>query len=143
MEIKTELQLFHELSFYSLAHPNKEYFIHQHVVDAYAVQYLNPETKIIKSVYGLLGLCLFLEYDFTGKEVQNVHVSLSSDKSDWPKIQYAVEPIDFSIQSIMNASEGKERDQKIRQWCEEVWKAHKVNQQPIREWLIKRKVIFS
>lgn len=82
METKTELQLFHELSFYSLAHPNKEYFIHQHVVDAYAVQHLNPETKIIKSVYGLLGLCLFLEYGFTGKEVQNVHVSLSSDKSD-------------------------------------------------------------
>lgn len=141
METSPELELFHELSFYTMAHPNQAYFIHQHVVDAYAVQHLTEDSKIIKATYGLLGLCLYLEYGFTGKEVQNVHVKLSYDKSDWPNILYPLEPISFSIQNILDAPEGEERDRKIREWCEAVWKANEINQEPVRVWLKKRNVI--
>lgn len=141
MEKTPELELFHELSFYSLAHPNQPYFIHQHVVDAYAVQHLSSRTKMIKATYGLLGLCLYLEYGFSGKEVQNVHVQLSHDKSNWPTIRYPLEPINFSIRDILNASDGAERDAKIREWCEVVWEAHQVNQQAMRDWLKMRGII--
>lgn len=141
MEETPELHLFHELSFYTLAHPNHTYFIHQHVVDAYAVQHLTAHSKMIKATYGLLGLCLYLEYGFSGKEVQNTHVRLSYDKSNWPNIHYPVEPINYSIMDILNVSEGNERDAKIKEWCEAVWQAHQVNQQPIRDWLKSRGII--
>lgn len=141
MEATLELKLFHELSFYTLAHPNKEYFIHQHIVDAYAVQHITEETKIIKSTYGLLGLCLYLDYGFSGKEVQHVHVKLSSDKSDWPNIQYPIDKSDYSLQTILNTPEGEQRDQEIRNWCEIIWKAHQANQQPVRDWLKQRGII--
>lgn len=141
MEKTPELDLFHALSFYSLAHPDQPYFIHQHVVDAYAVQHLTSHTKMIKATYGLLGLCLYLEYGFSGKEVQNVHVQLSNDKTNWPDIRYPLEPINFSIRDILNASEGNERDAKIREWCEVVWEAHQVNQQAMRDWLKMRDII--
>ena len=141
MEATAELNLFHELSFYTLGHPNKDYFIHQHAVDAFAVQHLGEDTKIIKATYGLLGLCLYLEHGFSGKEVQHVHVKLSSDKSDWPNIQYPIQQIAYSIQTILNAPEGKHRDQEIRNWCELIWKAHQANQQPVRDWLKRRGII--
>lgn len=37
--------LYNELSYYSLTHPNKEYFVHQHVVDAYAAQHASKEAS--------------------------------------------------------------------------------------------------
>ena len=124
-----------------MAHPNTAYFIHQHIVDAYAVQHLTSDSKIIKATYGLLGLCLYLEHDFSGKDVQNVHIKLSNDKSDWPKIQFPITPISYSIQAILNLPVGEERDKEIRHWCEVVWQAHQVNQQPIRDWLQQRGII--
>jgi hypothetical protein len=52
---------FHELSFYTLSHPDTVYFIHQHAVDAFAAQTADENTKPIKLTFGLIGLYLFLE----------------------------------------------------------------------------------
>lgn len=136
-----EEDLFHELSFYTLAHSNQAYFIHQHIVDAFAVQHANESTKTIKLVYGLLGLCLYLEHGFTGKEVQNVHVFLSKDKSNWPQLILPKSKVNFSVGEILKAKEGKERDAAIRKWCETIWKNHRQNHAAITEWLVTRKVL--
>lgn len=39
---------FHKLPFYTLAHPNPIYFIHQHAGDAFAAQTADENTKPIK-----------------------------------------------------------------------------------------------
>ena len=39
-----ELNLYDELAFYTLAH-RSPYFIHQHIVDAFAAQYANDKNK--------------------------------------------------------------------------------------------------
>ncbi len=53
-------ELFDELCFYTmnLGDPS---FIHQHAVDAYAVQEADESSKAIAVVFGLAGLYLYLE----------------------------------------------------------------------------------
>ena len=63
----SDIDLFHELLFYTLAHPSPA-FIHQHAVDAFAVQTADDSTKPIAVVFGLLGLYLHLEFGLNSKE---------------------------------------------------------------------------
>jgi len=70
---------FHELSFYTLAQP-RNYFIHQHIVDAYAGQTVDATTKPIKIIFALIGLYLYLEKDFTGRAVQLYHMKMAKNK---------------------------------------------------------------
>jgi hypothetical protein len=79
-------QHFHELTLYTLAHPNQVYFIHQHAVDASAARTADENTKPIKLTFGLIGLYLFLKKGYTGKQVQNAHVKLSQNKKVWPSL---------------------------------------------------------
>jgi Family of unknown function (DUF5946) len=63
---------YYELSYYTLGHKDPG-FIHQHIVDAFAAQTANQNTKPIKVAFALIGLYLYLEKDYTGKEVQLAH----------------------------------------------------------------------
>jgi hypothetical protein len=56
----TDLDLFHELSFYTLSHGDPA-FIHQNSVDAYTAQHADETTKPIAVVFALIGLYLHLE----------------------------------------------------------------------------------
>ena len=56
-----------EVYVYSMGRPG---FILQHVVDAFAVQTSNNESKPISVVFGLVGLYLHLEKQFSGRQVQ-------------------------------------------------------------------------
>jgi hypothetical protein len=47
MNMENSQNAFNELSFYTLAHPNKAYFIHQHIVDAFKAQTADHNTKPI------------------------------------------------------------------------------------------------
>jgi len=73
---------FNELSFYTLELRDPE-FIHQHVVDAYAVQHAGPGTQPIAIVFGLIGLYLYLERNFTGRQVQRAHMQLARNRRRW------------------------------------------------------------
>ena len=71
---------FHELTFYTLAHPDAAYFIHQHIVDAYQAQTADEHTKPIAIIFSLAGLYLFAEQGYTGKMVQQVHMKMAGNK---------------------------------------------------------------
>ena len=66
---KTIEDQFHQLSFYTLAHPDKKYFIHQHAVDTYQAQMADENTKPITIIFFLLGLYLYHEKNYTGRQV--------------------------------------------------------------------------
>jgi hypothetical protein len=68
--------LYHELSCYTLAHPDPS-FIHQHIVDAYTAQHARETTKPIALVFALIGLYLHVEKNFTGRQVQRFHMITS------------------------------------------------------------------
>jgi hypothetical protein len=121
---------YHELAYYTLAHHDSTYFIHQHVVDAYAAQYADQETKPIKIIFALVGLCLLLERSYTGREVQLYHVMMSKDKRTWPLIPLPETRGEVTIYDVVSSTPGGERDVRIFEWCRSVWDAYR-NQQDI------------
>jgi Family of unknown function (DUF5946) len=74
--------LYHELSCYTLTHPDPS-FIHQHIVDAYTAQNANEITKPIAVVFALIGLYLHVEKNFTGRQVQRFHMKLAKIRRPW------------------------------------------------------------
>jgi hypothetical protein len=59
--INDDLEQYNELSYYTLGHPDKKYFIHQHLVDAYTAQKADENTKPIAITFDLVGLYLYVE----------------------------------------------------------------------------------
>ena len=69
MKISTSEE-YHELAFYTLAHPDKDYFIHQHIVDAFQAQTADEHSKPIAIIFSLAGLYLSAEKGYSGRTVQ-------------------------------------------------------------------------
>jgi len=114
--------LYHELMYYTLAHPSPT-FIHQHAVDAYAAQHATETSKPITDVFAVIGLYLYLEKDFTGKQVQKAHMQMAKHRKHWPKLALPSERGSVVIADVLAAPAGAERDRMIRQWCVAVWSA--------------------
>lgn len=115
---------FHELCYYTLAHHNRGYFIHQHAVDAFAAQMADENTRPIKLTFGLIGLYLYLEKGFTGKQIQDAHVKLSINKKAWPSLPLPKDRGIITVADVLHAEAGEPRDRMISIWCQSVWDAY-------------------
>jgi hypothetical protein len=109
-----------EVYVYAMRRPG---FFLQHVVDATAVQTATDETKPIAVVFGLVGLYLYPEKQFSGKQVQKAHMDLANKKKEWPKLRLPVDRGSIAADDVLTASPGPERDRAIEDWCRSVWKA--------------------
>jgi hypothetical protein len=121
MSPKDELN---ELSFYTLAHPDTIYFIHQHVVDAFQAQTADKDTKPIGLVFSLVGLYLFMEKGYTGRAVQKAHMTLSQNKKTWPQRSLPVNRGSITVTDVLKSEPGQLRDKMITDWCATVWHAY-------------------
>ena len=118
----SDQDLFNELSYYTLSHRDPR-FIHQHVVDAYAAQHANEQTKPVSVVFSLVGLYLFLEKGFTGRQVQQMHMRLAKRRKQWPRLPVPSGPRGaVTVAEVVAAPPGAARDEMVRAWCESVWK---------------------
>jgi hypothetical protein len=120
--VKTAQELFDELSFYTLAHGSPR-FIHQHAVDAFAVQMADESTKTIKIFFGLMGLYLFVEKGFSGREVQRAHMNLAKKRMELPRPELPAERGAITVAELMAAEAGEARDKAIEAWCGSVWES--------------------
>jgi len=116
----TDQELFDELCFYTLSHPDPA-FLHQHAVDSFAAQHADAQSKPITVVFGLIGLYLFLEKGFTGKQVQKMHMQLARQRKVWPAISPPGVQARITVSDVLAAPRGPERDNAIRDWCVSVW----------------------
>ena len=123
-----------ELYYYTLAHHDSS-FIHQHAVDAIAAQTANENDKPIKLTFALVGLYLHVEKHFTGREVQSVHMKLACHKRTWPVFPFPETRGSITVNDVIAAPAGSERDRMIHQWCVSVWEAFHENRQPVVELL--------
>jgi succinate dehydrogenase hydrophobic anchor subunit len=112
--------LFRELTFYTLAHGDSA-FIHQHVVDAYAAQNAEATTKPIAITFALIGLYLYLEHGFTGRQVQLAHIRMARHRKLWLTFPLLEDRGDIQISDVLAVKPGAARDAAIRTWCESVW----------------------
>jgi hypothetical protein len=128
--VATAQDIYNELAYYTLAHGDPA-FIHQHVVDAFAVQEAYAATKPVAAtkpiaiVFGLVGLYLHIEKGFTGRQVQIAHMRLAARRKQWPAVQLPEKRGEVTIADVLAASAGPERDAMIDRWCASVWDACK------------------
>lgn len=134
-----ESEAYNQLASYTLSHKDPA-FIHQNIVDAYAAQTADENTKPIKIIFALVGLYLFLEKNFTGRQVQLVHMELAKGKKQWPKIIFPQSRGALTAQTVMKSSPGKERDDTIKKWCQCVWDSWKENKPQIIKYLSQEKI---
>ncbi len=113
---------FNELLFYTLSHPDKQYFIHQLVVDAYTAQTATKNTKKISLVFSLVGLYLLIEKKYTGRKIQEAHLLLSKYKEQLPDIALPSKRGDITIITVLATTNN--RDAIIKEWCLSVWQAY-------------------
>jgi hypothetical protein len=121
---KSDQDLYSELTYYTLSHPDKNNFIHQHVVDAYAAQNADENTKPIALTFALAGLYLFIEKNYSGRQVQVAHTRMAKDKKAWPEIGLPAQRGEVTISDVLMIPPGAERDLMIKKWCQSVWKAY-------------------
>lgn len=119
----TTQEQYHELSFYTWSHEGKE-FIHQHIVDAFLAQSADSSTKVITLFFSLAGLYLFIEKNYTGRQVQLAHLEMASKTKDYIKIPLPDHRGDITVSEVLAATPGVERDEMIHQWCIAVWQAY-------------------
>ncbi|MGE5049039.1 MAG: DUF5946 family protein [Deltaproteobacteria bacterium] len=111
-----------ELSFYTLGRRDA-YFIHQLLVDAYAAQHATPASKPITTAFALIGLFLFAERGFTGKEVQRAHMALARRRRDWPQFEPPRSRGPLTVADVVAVPPGEGRDAMLKLWAESVWAA--------------------
>ena len=117
-----------EVYVYTMSRPG---FILQHVVDAFAVQTANGDSKPIGLVFGLVGLYLHVEKQFSGRQVQKVHMELGHRKREWPRIDLPADRGSLTVADVLAAPGGPERDTAIHDWCRSLWTAFRGNRQTI------------
>jgi len=119
----SDQDLYNELAFYTLEtlELRDPEFIHQHIVDAFAVQHAGPESKPIAIVFGLIGLYLYLEKNFTGRQVQRAHMQMARNRKRWSAPSIPQRSATIGVADVLAAPPGPARNAMIRRWCEAVW----------------------
>jgi Family of unknown function (DUF5946) len=123
---------YNELTYYTLELKDK-CFIHQYVVDAFTLQTANNETKAISLTFSLVGLYLYIEKNYTGKEVQKFHTLMSNKKIEWPFFILPTNRGEISIDNVLEANSSEERNNLIKIWSISVWKAFNESHSAVRE----------
>ena len=133
---KSEQDLYDELSYYTLAHPDPS-FLHQLVVDAYGAQQAGADTKPIRLTFALIGLYLHLENGLSGKAVQQAHMRLARNKRPWPAFRLPADRGSIRVSDVLAAPPGPERDAAIERWRRSVWRAYKDSHEQVASLLEK------
>ncbi|HVT98820.1 MAG TPA: DUF5946 family protein [Acidobacteriaceae bacterium] len=128
----SEQELFDELSFYTLAHGDPA-FIHENAADAWRAQQANETTKPMAVVFAVMGLYLYIEKGFTGKQVQRAHMRMARGRRSWPQLALPTERGRITVADVVAAKPGMERDAMIRRWCEAVWETWQESRPQIME----------
>lgn len=116
----SEQELFDELSFYTLAHGDAA-FIHENSADAWRAQQADETTKPMAVIFAVMGLYLYLEKGFTGRQVQLAHMRMARQRRSWPKLALPKTQASLTVADVVAGEPGEARDAMIRGWCAAVW----------------------
>jgi hypothetical protein len=129
---KSRPEQYNELTYYTLSHKDP-YFIHQNVIDAYAAQRADEHTKPMTISFALIGLYLYIEKNYTGKQVQQAHMQLAEKKRPWPTFDLPKHRGEMTVSDVMGALPGPERDKMIRRWCVSIWDAYRESHKKVAD----------
>ena len=132
--MESEEDIFHELCAYTLQRGDAA-FIHQHVVDAFAAQRADVQTKPVKVAFALAGLYLHVEKGLSGRQVQLAHMQMARRRRIWPTFVLPGDRGAVTVLHVMAQPAGTERDQSIDNWCVSVWEAFAGSRNAVVEFL--------
>src|SRR5437667_8928593 len=92
-----------EVYVYTMGRPG---FTLQYAVDAFAAQTANDKRKPISVVFGLVGLYLHVERQFSGHEVQRVHMERGRRKREWPRMYVPGDRGSMTVADVLAAPAG-------------------------------------
>jgi hypothetical protein len=119
--------LYDELSVWTLSLGDAE-FIHQLIVDAYAAQHAEDQSKPVRVTFALVGLYLVNEHGYTGRQAQRAHVLLARRSKRWPRFRVPEARAAMTVRDAAAASL-EDRPAAIKRWSAAVWaswqEAHK------------------
>ena len=125
---------YHELCAYTLSLRDAA-FVHQHVVDAHAVQTADEHTKPIAVLFGLVGLHLHVDRGWDGRRVQGAHQRLAARRREWPRFTLPASRTSITAADALAAAPGEERLAAIDAWCAAVWRDWSASHARIREYV--------
>ena len=129
-----EVEAYHELCGYTLSLGDAE-FIHQYVVDVWALQRARPDGKPVSVAFALAGLFLYLESGFTGRQVQRIHMLLARQSRTWPTFTLPEARGSLTALDVMATAPGQPRSAAIHAWCTSVWQAYAASHAAVRALL--------
>jgi hypothetical protein len=127
-----------ELYLYTMNRPG---FILQHVVDTFSVQAADRNGKPISIVFGLVGLYLRVEKQFSGHQVQEAHMKLGRKKREWPSIDFPEDRGSMTVVDVLAVPAGPERDIAIDNWCRSVRASFEHNRRTIMALLQEYQIL--
>ena len=133
--MSSQHDLYNKLSYYTLSHTDPS-FIHQHAVDAFAAQTANEQTKPITITFALMGLYLYLEKNYSGKQVQIAHMKVAQNKNIvWPRFILPTQRGVVTVADVLQGNPGEERDMLLNKWCVSVWDAYAKSHKQVADFL--------
>jgi hypothetical protein len=78
---------------------------------------------------------------FSGKQVQRVHMELALQKHVWPTFALPLLRGFVSAAQVVAAPEGAERNQLIHAWCASVWEAFRESHQAVAGLLSDHRIV--
>jgi hypothetical protein len=97
---------------------------------------------LIGVVFGLVGLYLHVEKQFSGHQVQEAHKKLGRRKRQWPKVLFPDVRGSMTVLDVLPAPAWPRRDKAIDDWCESVWNAFRDNSQTVIALLKEYQIIY-
>ncbi len=125
---------YNEIAFDTLPRTDP-FFLHQIVVDAYGAQHATMDSKPIGPAFALMGLCLFLEHGYTGKQVQDAHSLLAQKSKQWPHFDPPEKRGHMTAADVAKVPRGAQRDTAIKEWARVVWESWEKDHDQVRALL--------
>jgi hypothetical protein len=72
--------------------------------------------KNIAITFSLIGLYYAIEHDYTGKQVQRVHMLLAQPKNNWPTLPLPNKPYSLTVSDVLKEKPGRNRDDMLQEW---------------------------
>lgn len=98
-------------------------FIHQHVVDTYAVQTATDKDRSIRLAQALVGLYLHVEHGLTAQQVQRIHQIVADRRPEWPRFALPMDRGPMTVGDVVAEPRGERRDRAIEAWATSTWQA--------------------
>ncbi len=119
------LAAFHQLTLSTLTLGDDE-FVHQYAVDAWAAQHAGGPARPVSTFFALAGLYFALEHGFTGRQVQQAHVSMSRSDKQWPIFVSPDRDGETTILDVLG------NENLLSRWMSDVWNSWSFEQPRVR-----------